>query len=148
MAGAEARLRDARGRLGDDPEVAAEADRYLAQLREAQANHRMTASENRAIDEYNAGVRAANAAQYADAAAAFRRAAAAANREALRRLALQKALSMDLRARGERAVALARAGDVAQALALFQAMDRTSMSDEDRRWLDRNVTQLKRTGGR
>jgi hypothetical protein len=55
---------------------------------------------------------------------------------------------MDLRARGERAVALARAGDVAQALALFQAMDRTSMSDEDRRWLDRNVTQLKRTGRR
>jgi hypothetical protein len=31
---------------------------------------------------------------------------------------------------------------------MFQAMDRTSMSDEDRRWLDRNVTQLKRMGGR
>ena len=148
LGGAETRLRSSRVRLGDDPDVAREADRYLAQVRDTQQGNRVTAQENRAIDEYNAGVKAANTARFADAAAAFRRAAAASECGQFRQRALRMAVGMDLHVRGERALALANAGDVAQALAMFEAMDRTSMSDDDRRWLDRNLTQLKRRRGR
>jgi hypothetical protein len=147
-AGAEARLRASRERLADDAEVARAADSYIDQLHAAAAGNRATANENAAIGEYNAGVRAANAARYAEAAAAFRRAAAASGRDAFRHQALRKAVSMDLHVRGERAMALARSGDVAQALALLQGMDRAGMSEEDRRWLDHNVGELKRMAGR
>lgn len=148
LSGAEARLRAARARLGDDPDVARDADRYLAQLGKAQASERERQSENAAIDEYNAGAEAANAERYAEAAAAFRRAASASEPGPFRQKSLRMAMRMDLHVRGERAMALAKAGDVAGGLAIFEAMDRTRMSDEDRRWLDRNITQLKRMSTR
>ena len=148
LSGAEARLRSSRVRLGDDADVAREADRYLAQVRDTQQSNRVTAQENRAIDEYNAGVKAANNARFVDAAAAFRRAAATSERGPFRQRARRMAVGMDLHVRGARALALANAGDVVRALAIFEAMDRSSMSDVDRRWLDRNLAQLRRRRGR
>jgi hypothetical protein len=44
---------------------------------------------------------------------------------------------------GERAFALARAGRVDEAIAIFEAMDRATMSAEDRKWLDANLAQLR-----
>jgi len=44
---------------------------------------------------------------------------------------------------GERAFALARSGQVGEAIAIFEAMDRSSMSAEDRKWLDTNLARLR-----
>jgi len=56
-----------------------------------------------------------------------------------RRLATRMRQQQD----GERAFALARSGQVAQAIAIFEAMDRASMSAEDRKWLDSNLALLR-----
>jgi tetratricopeptide (TPR) repeat protein len=142
--GAERRLAAARERLADDPELVREADHYLSLLKTQQSHQREAAVETAAIAEYNAGIEALNSRRYAAAAAAFRRAAAASARADFRRHALQMAVRMDLHVRGDRAVALANAGKIAEALAIFEAMDRASMSEEDRRWLDGNIAQLRR----
>jgi hypothetical protein len=44
---------------------------------------------------------------------------------------------------GARAFALARAGQVEEAIAIFEAMDRGAMSAEDRKWLDANLARLR-----
>ena len=102
-----------------------------------------TDQENRAIDEYNRGVNASNARRYADAEAAFRRAAEGSARPEFQATARRLATRMRQQQDGERAFALARSGQVAQAIAIFEAMDRASMSAEDRRWLDTNLAQLR-----
>jgi hypothetical protein len=43
----------------------------------------------------------------------------------------------------ERAFTLAQAGKVAEAIAIFEAMDRNSMSAEDRQWLEANLARLR-----
>src|SRR5262249_27230655 len=121
-----------------------DADRYLADLDRAQTRAQETATENAAIGEYNRAVKAANSARFGEAAAAFRRAAAGSTRDSFRQESLRLARRMELRARGARAMALARAGDVKGALAIFEAMDRAQMTEEDRRWLDVNLAQLRR----
>lgn len=152
VAGAEARMRAARERVAGEPGLAQEADGFLAQLRQGrdaqQRSQERVSRENAAIAEYNAAVQDLNAQRFAEAAAGFRRAAAGSDRAAFRREALALALRMDLRVRGQRAVELANAGRVAEALAIFQAMDRTRMNAEDARWYDRTVAQLKRMRGR
>ena len=151
-AAAEARLRAARERVADDPAIAAEADRILAQLARTRTDNAAESArvdrENAAITHYNAGVGAAESQRWAVAAAEFRKAAAGSARETFRRDALRQALRMDLRVRAERAFALARGGDVAGALAVFQRMDRAAMTPEDRRWYDDNVARLQRARGR
>src|ERR1051325_5601959 len=146
--GAQARLLATRERLADAPEGARSADECRSQLSVQQARARETATQNGAIREYNSGIAAANAGKFATAAAAFRRAAAASARGDFRTEALRMAARMDLHVRGERAIALAKAGDVAQALAIFEGMDPKSMSHEDREWHRRNVAQLKHLRGR
>ncbi len=143
-AGAEARLRAARSRVADDPELVREADRYLAQFTQARERQDETLHENRAIAEYNAGVTSANARRFAEAAAAFRRAAEASGRDAFRADARRMARRMDMRVQGERAMELARQGDTAGARALLEAMDRSVLDAEDRRWLDTNLARLRR----
>jgi len=50
---------------------------------------------------------------------------------------------MRQQADGLRAFDLARAGQVAQAIAIFKGMDRASMSAEDQKWLDVNLARLR-----
>src|SRR5262249_55485506 len=59
-AAAEARLAAARERVADDPALAADAQRYLDSVRATIREAGETAQQNRAIAEYNAGVRHAN----------------------------------------------------------------------------------------
>jgi tetratricopeptide (TPR) repeat protein len=143
IAGAERRLRAARDRLAEDADVVRDADQYLAQLRRERANERHTSTANAAAAEFDAGIRAANAQDFAGAAAAFRRAAATAEPGPLRERSLRMAVRMDLHVRGARAIALANAGDVVGARAIFESMDRASMTADDRRWLDANLEQLR-----
>ncbi len=145
---AEELMRAARDRVADDPQLAGEADGYLGQMAAARQVQGDTRRENGAIGDFNAGVRAANQQRYADAAAAFRRAAAASRRTPFRTRALRMVVRMDLRARGERALDLARQGHVAQALAIFASMDRASMNNEDRRWLDHSLSILRKSQAR
>lgn len=147
-AAAEARLRSARARVADDPELAAEADQFLSQVTRARAAGAAESDrvdrENAAIAHFNAGVACAKAQRWSAAAGEFRKAAAGSARPAFRRDALRQAVRMDMRVRGERALELARAGDIGGALAMFRAMDRTSMGADDRRWLDENIARLAR----
>jgi len=140
---AESRLQAARDRLADDPQLALDADRYLENLRASARQAKQTAEENRAIAEYNAGVKAANGRRFSYAAAAFRRAASISARPAFQRQALRLATRMEQRAEGERALGIARQGDVAQAIAIFERLDRTHMDVEDLRWLDANLARLR-----
>jgi tetratricopeptide (TPR) repeat protein len=142
--GAERLMREARDRVGDDPQLASEADQFLRQMGEARASRHEVRRENSAIGEYNDGALAANQKRYAEAAAAFRRAAAASGRTPFRTRALRMVVRMDQRARGERAMELARQGQTAEARAIFAAMDRASMTEEDRRWLDRSLAMLRK----
>ena len=148
LAAAEARMAAARERVSTVPELVADADGFLARIRQGQAGQASertrVARENAAIADYNAAVAALNAQRYEQAAAGFRRAAAGSGRATFRREALAMALRMDLRVRGERALALARAGQVDEALAIFRAMDRPRMGAEDGQWYDRTVARLKR----
>ncbi len=151
-AAAEARLRAARDQVADDPQLVIEAERFLRQVTkaraEAAAESDRVGRENAAIAHFNAGVDEAAAQRWAAAADEFRKAASGSARVTFRKDALRMAMRMDMRARGARALAMARAGDLDGALAIFAAMDRTSMSDDDRRWLDRHVAELKRVRGR
>jgi hypothetical protein len=137
-AAVEARFEAARVRAADDAELAREAQGYLDTLRRAQRVAAETERENHAIDAYNAGVAAGNLAE-----AAFRRAAALSGRPEFQRQALRLATRMHQQQDGERAFALARAGQVGEAIAIFEGMDRASMSAEDRKWLDENLARLR-----
>ena len=143
LEGAETRLRAARRRVGDDPELATEADRVLDELTHARAEKDGVDQQNRAIAEYNAGVKAANERRYADAAAAFTRAAGITQKGEFRARARQMARRMEMRVRGDRAVELARRGDRAGALALLETIDRSVLDAEDKRWLDKNLARLR-----
>ncbi len=151
-AAAEARLRAARDQVADDPQLVIEAERFLRQVTQARtkgaAESERVDRENAAITHYNSGVDAVAAQRWALAAEEFRKAASGSARVTFRKDALRMALRMDTRVRGSRALAMARAGDVDGALAIFAAMDRTSMSADDRRWLDRSMAELKRVRGR
>jgi len=136
-------LQTARDRVADDPQLAREADGYLEDLRASARKVREAEQENRAIAEYNAGVKAANRQRYGDAAAAFRRAASASARPTFQRQTLALAARMEQRVQGERAMALARQGNLTQAIALLEAMDRRAMDAEDLRWLDTNLARLR-----
>jgi len=96
VAGAIARISATRERLDDDPAIARDADRYLAELRTAEQSRRATVAQNRAIDLYNAGITASNAGRYREAAVAFRQAAAASHETGFRQRALRMATRMDL----------------------------------------------------
>src|SRR5262249_12324435 len=99
---AEARLEAAREAAADDPALAAEAQRYLDGVRATIREAGETAQQNRAIAEYNAGVKHANLRRYVDAAAAFRRAAAASREPTFQRRSRELATRMEQRAEGER----------------------------------------------
>ena len=142
-AAAEARLEAARARVADDPELARDAQRYLDDLRRANRLAAEAQQENRAIAEYNDGVNASNAGHYAEAEAAFRRAASISARPEFQAGARRLATRMRQQLDGERAFALARQGRVTEAIAIFEAMDRASMSAEDRKWLDTNLARLR-----
>jgi tetratricopeptide (TPR) repeat protein len=143
LAAAEARLRAARERVADDPELAREAGEALEHFARARVQQGETLRENRAIAEYNSGVKAGNARRFTEAAAAFRRAAEASARDTFRTEARRMARRMDARAQGERAVALARTGDTRGALALLEAIDRSALDPDERRWLDDNLAKLR-----
>lgn len=148
LAAAESRMVAARERVSTVPELVADADGFLTQIRQGlagQERERASVSrENAAIADYNAAVAALNAQRYEQAAAGFRRAAAGSGRATFRSKALAMAVRMDLRARGGRALELARAGKVEEALAIFRAMDRSGMGAEDAQWYERTVARLKR----
>ena len=141
--GAEALLATAHSQVAEDPALAREAHDYIDSLRAMTRRAAETDQENRAIDEYNRGVNASNARRYADAEAAFRRAAEGSARPEFQAKARRLATRMRQQQDGERAFALARSGQVAQAIAIFEAMDRASMSAEDRKWLDSNLARLR-----
>jgi hypothetical protein len=140
---AETRLVRAQERVADDPELARQAQKYLDEYREQSRLVDETAQENRAIAEYNAGVAAGNAHRYAAAEAAFKRAEAMSSRPELQAKAKRLATRMRQQQDGERAFGLAREGHWDQAIAIFEAMDRASMTAEDRKWLDTNLARLK-----
>ena len=140
---AAARLEAARARVADDPELSRMAERYVAELQRVSRATAATDQENQAISEYNRGVQAANARRYTDAEAAFRRAADRSARPEFQAKALRLATRMRQQQDGERAFALARSGQVGEAIAIFEAMDRSSMSAEDRKWLDTNLARLR-----
>lgn len=149
---AEARMAAARERVAGVPELVADADSFLTQIRRGRATQQRERAtvkrENEAIADYNAAATALNAGRYREAAEGFRRAAAKSGREKFRREALALAARMDLRLQGDRAVDLARAGKVEEALALLRSMDRSRMNADDGRWYDRTVAQLKRMQAR
>jgi tetratricopeptide (TPR) repeat protein len=142
-AAAEAQLEAVRPRVADDAALARELQASLDSLHAGTRRIAQTEQENRAIDEYNRGVNASNAKRYPEAEAAFRRAAELAAGPKLRADAQRLATRMRQQQEGERAFALARAGRVAEAIAVFEAMDRNAMSAEDRTWLDANLARLR-----
>jgi tetratricopeptide (TPR) repeat protein len=138
-----ARLEAGRERVADDAELTRMAQGYLDELHRANRVTAETTQENHAIAEYNAGVVAGNAKRYADAEAAFRRAAEQSARPEFQAQATRLATRMRQQQDGARAFALARAGQVEEAIAIFEAMDRGAMSAEDRKWLDANLARLR-----
>jgi tetratricopeptide (TPR) repeat protein len=143
LEGAESLLRGARRRVGDDPELADEADRFVDQVVRARAEQHGVDKQNRAIAEFNAGVKAANERRHAAAAAAFTRAARITEDASFRERAEQMARRMEMRVRGDRAVELSQRGDRAGALALLQSIDRSVLDAEGRRWLDASLARLR-----
>ncbi|HVQ27748.1 MAG TPA: tetratricopeptide repeat protein, partial [Planctomycetota bacterium] len=142
IAAAEARLEAARAQVADDPALARQAQAVLDSLHASTRRVAETEQQNRAISEYNAAVAASNAGRYAEAEAAFRRAASISARTEFQAKARGLAARMRQQLDGERAFALARQGRVDEAIAIFEAMDRASMSAEDRKWLDANLARL------
>ena len=142
IAAAEARLEAARAQVADDPALARQAQAVLDSLHASTRRVAETEQQNRAISEYNAAVAASNAGRYAEAEAAFRRAASISARPEFQAKARRLAARMRQQLDGERAFALARQGRVDEAIAIFEAMDRASMSAEDRKWLDANLARL------
>jgi tetratricopeptide (TPR) repeat protein len=140
---AQAILRSARRRVGDDPELAREADGFLDQVARARAERHDVESQNRAISEFNAGVKAANDRRHTDAAAAFTRAAEITEDPEFRARAKQMARRMEMRVRGDRAVELSQRGDRVGALALLESIDRSVLDAEGRRWLDASLARLR-----
>ena len=143
LEGAESILRAARRRVFDDPQLAGEADGFVEQVTRARAEQKGVELENRAITEFNAGVKAANERRHAEAAAAFQRAAQVTEDAGFRAQATQMARRMEMRVRGDRAVELSQRGDRAGALALLQSIDRTVLDAEGRRWLDASLARLR-----
>ena len=143
VAAAEATLEAARAQVVDDPALAREAQTVLDSLHASTRRVAETEQQNRAIAEYNAGVAANNAGRYAEAEAAFRRAASISVRPEFQATARRLATRMRQQLDGERAFALARQGQVTEAIAIFEAMDRASMTAEDRKWLDSNLARLR-----
>jgi hypothetical protein len=86
---------------------------------------------------------AANARRYADAEAAFGRAEEQSARPEFQARARRLVTRMRQQQDGERAFALARGGQLEQAIAIFEAMDPASMSAEDRHWRDTNLARLR-----
>jgi len=140
---AEARLDAARERVAGDPELAAEAQRTLDEFQASLRLVHETDQQNRAVAEYNAGVKASNGRRWSEAEAAFQRAAAISARPEFQAQARRNATRMRQQRDGERAFALARKGQVAEAIAIFEAMDRAAMSAEDKAWLDTNLARLR-----
>ena len=142
-AGAQALLEAAHAQVAEDPALAREAQGYIDSLRAMTRRAAATDQENEAIDEYNRGVNASNTRHYADAEAAFKRAASISARPEFQAKARRLATRMRQQQDAERAFALARAGKVEEAIAIFEAMDRASMTAEDRKWLDTNLALLR-----
>lgn len=141
---AESKIQAARQRVADDPELLAETDRLIEHFRKARTLEDETSQENKAVAEYNAGVKAANAERFAEAAAAFRRAAQGTSRDTFRAEALKKARRMEARGQSMRATALAQAGDKKGARAILETVDREVLDPDERRWLDETLTQLRK----
>jgi tetratricopeptide (TPR) repeat protein len=140
---AEALLDAVRAQVADDPALARQAQTYLDSLHVGTRRVAEVDQQNKAIAEYNKGVTAGNAGRYAEAEAAFRRAAALSALPEFQVKARRLATRMHQHQDGERAFTLARQGQVAEAIAIFEAMDRAAMSAEDRKWLDTNLSLLR-----
>jgi len=132
-----------RAQVADDPAVARQAQGYLDSLHVATRRVAEADQQNKAIAEYNKGVTAGNAGRYAEAEAAFGRAASISARPEFQEKARRLATRMRQHRDGERAFALARQGQLAEAIAIFEAMDRAAMSAEDRKWRDTNLARLR-----
>jgi tetratricopeptide (TPR) repeat protein len=143
-AAAQAAIQAARQRVADDPELLAETDRLIAHFQGALAMQNETRDENVAVAEYNAGVKAANAEHFAEAAAAFRRAAEKTTRETFRTESLRKARRMDARGQTEKATVLAKAGDKKAAKTILETVDRDVLTEEELRWVDETLGQLRK----
>jgi len=126
-----------------DPDLERQIQQFLDAVRRSGAAMQEAERENRAIAQYNAGIQAGNARRYGEAEAAFRLAADMSSRPDFQSRALRLATRMRQQADGLRAFDLARAGQVAQAIAIFKGMDRASMSAEDQKWLDVNLARLR-----
>jgi len=138
-----ARVQGERGRLTDDTDLAAEADRAIADLSANRDRQHEVTRENLAIERYNAGVEAANARRPVEAAQAFREAAERTARPGFRDESLRMARRMDMRVLMDRAMDRARAGDRAGALALLEQVDPRVLDVEDRRWLETQRERLR-----
>jgi tetratricopeptide (TPR) repeat protein len=143
VAAAEARLEAVRLQISDDAALTRALQATLDSLHATTRRNAQTEQENRAIDEYNRGVNASNAKRYPEAEAAFRRAAELSAAPRLRAESRRLATRMRQQQDAERAFTLAQAGKVAEAIAIFEAMDRNSMSAEDRQWLEANLARLR-----
>jgi len=137
------RLESARVHAAGDPDLERQIQQFLDAVRRSGAAMQEAERENRAIAQYNAGIQAGNARRYGEAEAAFRLAADMSSRPDFQSRALRLATRMRQQADGLRAFDLARAGQVAQAIAIFKGMDRASMSAEDQKWLDVNLARLR-----
>jgi len=145
---ADSLLRSARREVSGDASLEKDAEEFVGRLDQYRRARLVVDADNAAAREFNAGIELANAKRPREAAEAFRRAEKAAASDSLRARSRVMAQRMQVRLRGDEAIALARSGREAEAITIFEGLLKPGLAAEERKWIEQNLALLRERRGR